>query len=470
MALTLFTPSLASLLLYLPALALVWAAGVVVYRYYFHPLAHIPGPKIAAVTYLYSFYFNALIGNGGQLYRQVEELHRKYGPVVRITPDEVHLSDPENYERIYHVGTKYWKDPGFYWAFGLGTSAFAAISNETHRVRRAALNPHFSRKTVLTLEDVVHSKAQRFCNRVADALQAGSPADLHHGYRAVSVDVITDYAFDDCYNLLDRPGFGRDYFDMMVSLSRRSPYMRQFPFLRSASKNAPRWLIKWLGGPVANLEFRKRVVAIKAIVDASGGKPPSRKTIFHQLLDPELMEGRVAPIAELVDEAYVIVGAASDTTGNALTIATYHTLSNKEILSKLTTELNDAFPDPSVKPDFITLEKLPYLTGVIKESLRLSYGVLSRLPRVTPPPGATFNGYKIPQGSIVGMSAWTVHHNEDAFPVPEKFDPSRWTQPGAAKRLDKYLVSFSKGSRSCIGMKYVLVFWNCPRKLLLMPN
>jgi Cytochrome P450 len=86
-----------------------------------------------------------------------------------------------------------------------------------------------------------------------------------------------------------------------------------------------------------------------------------------------------------------------------------------------------------------------------------------------------FNGFKIPAGvctyqstvwklsryavaknelqSVVGMSSWMMHRNEAAFPIPEKFDPERWIENGTA--LDKYLVAFSKGSRSCIGMKYV---------------
>jgi hypothetical protein len=159
-------------------------------------------------------------------------------------------------------------------------------------------------------------------------------------------------------------------------------------------------------------------------------------TVFHQLLQHAAAEAHAVPqIKELVDEAYVIVSAASETTGNALTIAAYHILSNDDIRDKLTTELKEAFPGPSLTLDFVTLEKLPYL--VIKPrhyvslicltnladwsnqrgpqvittpcglpaskrkcltSIRLSYGVLSRLPRVTPPPGAVFNGYKLPPG------------------------------------------------------------------------
>ena len=103
------------------------------------------------------------------------------------------------------------------------------------------------------------------------------------------------------------------------------------------------------------------MVAIKSAIDA-GMKDESRTTIFHQLLNPNATEGHVVPsIDNLTDEGLVILGAASDTTGNAMAIAMYGVISNPTIYSKLAAELNSAFPDPLVTLDFITLEKLPFL-------------------------------------------------------------------------------------------------------------
>jgi cytochrome P450 len=104
------------------------------------------------------------------------------------------------------------------------------------------------------------------------------------------------------------------------------------------------------------------VAAVKVKFDASGWKMPSRMTIIHQLLNPAAAEGHKRPSdKEIVGESFTTVGAASDTTGNAMTISTYHVLSNEEIHSKLTVELKEAFPDPSSRLDFTKLEKLPYL-------------------------------------------------------------------------------------------------------------
>jgi hypothetical protein len=47
------------------------------YDLYLHPLAHIPGPKLAAITYLYQTYYS-LVG-GSRFYIQIGKLHQKYG-------------------------------------------------------------------------------------------------------------------------------------------------------------------------------------------------------------------------------------------------------------------------------------------------------------------------------------------------------------------------------------------------------
>lgn len=49
------------------------------------------------------------------------------------------------------------------------------------------------------------------------------------------------------------------------------------------------------------------------------------------------------------------------------------------------------------------------------------------------------------------MSAPIVHASEKVFPDSENFTPERWQQ--GDKHLENYLVSFSKGSRQCLGIK-----------------
>lgn len=94
--------------------------------------------------------------------------------------------------------------------------------------------------------------------------------------------------------------------------------------------------------------------------------------------------------------------------------------------------------------------------GVVKEALRLSYGVLTPLDRMVPPGGHTFNGINLPEGVDVGMTTWLMHRDPLAFPHPTVFNPDRWiniSDPGQRAAMDKHMAAFSRGARSCLGQQ-----------------
>lgn len=68
----------------------------------FHPLSHIPGPRLAAATYWPEFYYDVI--KFGRYTREIKEMHRTYGPLVRINPYEIHCSDINFSDEIYAVG------------------------------------------------------------------------------------------------------------------------------------------------------------------------------------------------------------------------------------------------------------------------------------------------------------------------------------------------------------------------------
>ncbi len=111
------------------------------------------------------------------------------------------------------------------------TAAFGTTSNELHRVRRAVINPVFSRKAVLQLEHIIQEKTAKLVSRMKGLVIQGKSVDLHHGYRALSVDVITDYSFDNDYQQLDSPTFASDFYEMTGELLARGWVLQAFPFL-----------------------------------------------------------------------------------------------------------------------------------------------------------------------------------------------------------------------------------------------
>jgi cytochrome P450 len=175
--------------------------------------------------------------------------------------------------------------------------------------------------------------------------------------------------------------------------------------------------------------------------------------LFHELLKSNLPESDKS-VARLKDEALIVVAAGTLTTSWALCVAIYHLLASPDLLSKLKQELRTVIPDRNIQTSLPQLEKLPYLTGIIQEALRLSYGVASRLQRISPDKPLTFTEssgkiWIIPPGTPVSMTSVLIHHDESIFPDSHEFRPERWINN---RRLDRYLVAFSKGSRQCLGI------------------
>ena len=157
------------------------------------------------------------------------------------------------------MGTKYSKDAAFYSAFGNPNSSFTTPSNELHRIRRSGLNHFFSRKVVIDLEDVVQSKVTKLTALVRKTLRTGQSIDLHHGLRAVSIDVITDYAFGKSYDLLDTPDLGMAFFLMVHKLGPAAWIFRQWPWIRFIAFAIPEALIRILSEPIGEILDMKDV-------------------------------------------------------------------------------------------------------------------------------------------------------------------------------------------------------------------
>lgn len=78
----------------------------IIYELYLHPLAHIPGPRLAALTKLwlvYRFRFDdiALLSVA---------LHKRYGVAVRIAPDQVSFDSLEAVKKIYSELVRAWEE------------------------------------------------------------------------------------------------------------------------------------------------------------------------------------------------------------------------------------------------------------------------------------------------------------------------------------------------------------------------
>ncbi|KAI9046205.1 uncharacterized protein KD926_004043 [Aspergillus affinis] len=147
----------ASHLIYVLLASLVlYYAFIAIHRLYLSELARarIPGPRLAAITFLYEAYYEAWLG--GQMFLHVQELHKKYGPIVRITPDEVHFDDPETIDAIFPQGGRKTNKPTWlHTRTGTPDSIFSTVHHDQHRQRRNAVSSFFSPASVHRLESIL---------------------------------------------------------------------------------------------------------------------------------------------------------------------------------------------------------------------------------------------------------------------------------------------------------------------------
>jgi cytochrome P450 len=286
---------------------------------------------------------------------------------VRIAPNEVHLADPDDYDKIFNVGSKFYKDPQFYATMGPDIM-FTTVSNDLHRIRRAPLERFFSRKAILEMEDIVKDKVNKLCRTIRENCEAGRPTDVGAAFRAVSIDVITEYAFDNCWNHLDDADFGDWYTEAVRGTSIMWYNFQQFPFLTKPMMSLPQRVGRAMDpmmGDWFDCINRTTDYVMGVKLAHENGVKPKRRTIFHDLLDSDVSMTDQA----LAGEALGFCNAAAETAGSAMEMTTYQVCTNPEIYKRLREELCAAFPDPDTI-NLAALEKLPYLTGVVKEGLR----------------------------------------------------------------------------------------------------
>ncbi|KAM4062734.1 cytochrome p450 [Hirsutella rhossiliensis] len=195
-----------------------------------------------------------------------------------------------------------------------------------------------------------------------------------------------------------------------------------------------------------------------------GDTEPAQKDRQSVILG--LLESNLGPaektVKRLSSEANTLVAAGTETTASALNVLTYHLLSNPSVHERLRAELSTVATNATNLPSWSKLENMPYFGAVIREGLRLMYGIPSRLALIAPDEHLIYRGiwkstefeYVIPPGYAVGMSSYLLHTDERIFPDASQFCPQRWLDENGERNrdLEKYLLSFSKGSRQCLGI------------------
>jgi hypothetical protein len=256
-----------------------YVVGVAIHRLYFSRYAKFPGPKLAGLTYGYMFYYDA-IGGKGQYMHKIKEIHEEYStcytdvnsllltkflglesPIVRISPHELHVNDPDFYDILF-AGThnKRDKPPTWSHAFSNIDSIFGTISHEKHRARRSALNPLFSQASLRKLEPLIQDKIDRLISVLRRYQQTGEVLPMRPAFAALTSDIIADYCFGASENYIEAPGFNAMVLETTDSLTENMHVTVQFQWLPQLMDRLPDKIVEgMLGEGMAKFNELKRV-------------------------------------------------------------------------------------------------------------------------------------------------------------------------------------------------------------------
>ncbi|KAL3477617.1 cytochrome P450 [Aspergillus californicus] len=453
--------SVSTMLLVISLAYVLFLLALVCYRLVFHPLSRFPGPKYAAVSRWHECYYDVYLQ--GKFIFWIEKQHKKYGPIVRIAPDELHILDADTWETVFTKAGRVDKYDWMSSRFGNDTSVLTTAPDSLHRVRRGALNPFFSRQRILGVQDIIRKKLDVLISRVEGYRAIKAPIPIHRGYMAFSEDVIMRYCFGHDYDSLRKQDWAPILHDPFAAVTITGNTALQFPLVPKVMNALPQAWIEKLE-PLYALIFRmqndfgQQIRDVKASIASSTVSKNDKPTVFSELIKGDLPEQEKAD-HRLQDEAQLVIGAGLTTTGWSLSVGTFYLLSNPQVLARLRRELDKAIPEynpehPTAGLEWAELEKLPYLTAVIKETIRLSYSTTSRNVRLLSKP-IQFQDWLIPARTPISMSIPFLNHDEEIFPDSKSFVPERWLDSPKTKNgspLERYFVGFGKGTRSCLGL------------------
>ncbi|KAH8898899.1 cytochrome P450 [Thozetella sp. PMI_491] len=430
-------------------------------RFFLSPLGQLPGPKLAALTTWYEAYYDVI--KPGQYAFKIKQLHKKYGPIIRVSPHEVSIADPDFVDTIYAPGTghKRDKEPTRSKALGLDGSLGASIPHDLHRRRREALNPFFSPQRISRLEPELAEKGAQLDSIYAEVAKSGEVLNMSDVYFALANDIVYKYCFGNNLDLLSNLDLSHTRRENMAAVLLKVKVMRHFSWIRDLTSLLP----SSFGASSTTVPPGVRdMIAIRrdirAQIDAILARKPSPDetvSIFTHLRDTPDLPPSEKSGKRLEDEAGLLVMAGTYSPMVSLIVMHYHLIARPDVLAKVRAEIG---ANPGAKTA-AQLHQLPYLNGVIQEAHRLSFGLTGRNPRVAPEETlvytdqSTGRSYALPPGTCLSASTLLIHTDESVFPDPWKFDPDRWlpdsVDAGTLAKRRRCMLGFLRGPRVCIG-------------------
>ncbi|CCF38133.1 TRI11 [Colletotrichum higginsianum] len=411
------------------------------------PLNRFPGPWYAKFTGLPGT-IATLSRRQAQYYHR---LHETYGPFVRVSPNQIFVSDLEAFKKIHKVGSSFLKSDTYRFFAPAGPGEppyglFAMTDKEDHAQRRKLLARGFTTTSLRNdWEDIVRDKiADTIRGIQRDAAAEGGEVDIMKWWMLMTSDTISRLMFGESFDGL-KTGEEDPWFGHLKSANTAVFSAMSFPTLYAMVKRLPVVGGLWIFHAHEPILDKGRIA-----VENSKNSSEANTSLFSKVMEQAGEDEKGLSDLEICVEAAAFMVGGTDTTSNTLTYLVWAVLSRDELRESLERELA-AVEEPLTDA---SLEALPILTAVIEETLRLHGAAPTPLPRVVPDGGVELGGRFVPAGAVVATQAWTLHRDPTIFDDPETFDHTRWLPGGPVARsatAKAAFTPFGAGSRGCIG-------------------
>ncbi|EXJ79115.1 hypothetical protein A1O3_08616 [Capronia epimyces CBS 606.96] len=416
------------------------------------------------------------------------------GDIVRVSPDKLSFRTSGAIHDIYTDRQANMVKTGWTEA-SIRSNPFVNThimpDRHLHAARRRLLSNAFSEGAMKNLENYVVDRIRDWCNYIAEAPEQnqtkidGEKDELSGWSKArdmgiwstlLTVDVLGELCFGSSFDAMKN---GHTFvMDLLLSSSKLNNIIAFlpirnliFPLIRT-----PAILFVTSNETLKHrFEYREKITglvekrfALEKSNNAEKAAGEQRRDFFHYLLhakDPQT--GAQFQSKDLVGEGSLLVGAGSDTSSTAMSACFFYLMRWPRAFKKLQDEVRSAFQHVEEIRHGPKLAGLLYLRACIDEAMRLSPPVPGLLDRKILPGGAVVDDHSLPEGVVVGVPIYAIHHSEKYFPRPFEFSPERWiagvgigvnTGPGSspvtpeAVELAKAAFHpFSSGPRGCIG-------------------